>query len=136
MSDAIDHSVGVAILVRIGDSVELGQPLERGFLRGLERSFVRPLRPGRAKGALELGLLGLDAVPLEDGRVDIEPGRVGLGHGVAHIDEHDVGLQFGNGRNRVRCRSCLPGNFDPGDIFQQGYQSQAHDGVIIYQEHF
>ena len=31
MSDTIDHSVGVEMLIRIGDQIERGQPLMRQF---------------------------------------------------------------------------------------------------------
>ena len=51
-----------------------------------------PLGPSRAKGLLESALLGDDVVLLEDGRVDLEPRGMGLGHRVADVDEHDTGL--------------------------------------------
>jgi pyrimidine-nucleoside phosphorylase len=50
LSDAIDHSVGLEILVRIGDRVEAGQPLVRMFASGDAMAHVR----GRLADAFEI----------------------------------------------------------------------------------
>ncbi len=70
--------------------VELGESLEGGGLGGFEWAFMGPFRPGRPEGLLEGLLSRLDVIAIEDGRIDVKPGRVGLGHGVADVDEHDA----------------------------------------------
>ena len=43
LSDTVDHSVGLEMLVRIGDRVQLGQPLVRVHCREKQADSVKPL---------------------------------------------------------------------------------------------
>jgi len=64
--DAIDHSVGVECLLRLGDRVESGEPLFRVY--GHDRETVERVRRGLFK-ALELSLEPVPTRPLVLGRV-------------------------------------------------------------------
>ena len=51
LGQEIDHSVGLEMLVRLGDRVEAGQPLVRIFAQGNDHEWAA----GRIAAAIELG---------------------------------------------------------------------------------
>jgi thymidine phosphorylase len=65
LADRIDHSVGLEMLVRIGDPIESGQPLVRVFARLGDFERVQPM----IHRALMIGEEPVDPPPLLCGRI-------------------------------------------------------------------